>query len=598
MKTPGATVQRRGVGACLIAAWAFGLVACGGGSSAPPAPPSTYTIGGTVSGLVRPFSLALSNNAGDTLTVSANGAFVFSQRLTTGSAYAVSLSTAPPGQSCTVTQGSGSVASASVDQIRVQCEVSSDFGEVTGAVTDALSLYTFTDPVLDPSGTPVLRTVKAMDVDGDGKPELIMVLSKGWGNAFETRSARSRVTVLKLDAQYQFTDITSSVMSATNSLAGYAMAARVVDFNGDGKPDLLVALSQDDGRLSGNGSLTGAAQAVWMSSGDGKYRWETYGDAGAWSTVNTGRDTTGRWFAMGGGSFTLPNDSFVFGGGLITRNSGLAPNVNATAFEFLGPTASSASDTLVTVPTAQLMGLEAYVRTGVGSGSAAWSVANTVAPMFPKVGSVQVRAVSGSLATAEVLETPRGTILGQGSGVAIRRSCQIRLQPAGPALALFSMPHWRLTNFISGQTVAMSDLTPGALWVGASMSSGVLTRVNLTVRDEEVDGVQVDDVECRDINGDGYDDMIVYPLRQGTSNAAPIVYLNARDGTFFKSTFSQTVPMRPQQGVPSQTSVVADFDGDGVMDIVILPATPPQDRSASAYMGTVKLFKGMRALTR
>ena len=425
-----------------------------------------------------------------------------------------------------------------------------------------------------------------------------MVMSKGWGNAFESRSARSRVTVLKLDSQYRFSDITPSVMSGANSLAGYAMAARVVDFNADGRPDLLVALSQEDGRFSGNGSLTGAPQALWLSAGDGKYRWETYGDAAAWATVNTGRESSGRWFAMGGGSFTLPNDTFVFSGGLITRNSSLAPNVNATAFEFLAPTTTGTSDALITVPTAQLMGLEAYVRTGTGSGSAAWSVAGTLSPLFPKAGSVQVSTASGALATADVLQSPRGYILGQGSGVAIRHSCQIRSQPSSAPLALFAVPHWRLANFTAGQTVSMNDLTVGTLWVAATTTSGALTRVDLTVRDEEVDGVQVGEVECRDINADGYDDMVVYPLRQGTMNAAPVIYLNARDGTFFKSTFSQAIPMRPDRSVPAQTSVVADFDGDGVVDVVILPATPPTDRSASAFQGTMKLFKGMRVLTR
>ena len=585
----------RGLSLGLI--WA--LTACGGGgSSAPPAPPPTYTVGGTVSGLVSPFTLALSNNATDTLAVNANGSFVFSQRLAAGAAYAVSIATSPPGHTCTVSSASGSMGTSAVDQVRVRCEVSSDFGEVSGAVADALALYTFTDAVSDPTGAPVLRAVKAMDVDGDGRAELILVMSKGWGNAFELRSARSRVTVLKLDTQYRFTDITASVMSATNSAAGYAMAARVLDFNGDGKPDLLVALSQDDGRLSGNGSLNGAAQAVWLSGAGGKYRWESYGDAAAWTTVNTGRDTAGRWFAMGGGSFTLPNDTFVVAGGLITRSSALAPNVNAPAFEFLAPSPTSASDTLITVPTAQLMGLEAYVRHGAGTGSAAWSVASTLSPLFPKVGSVQVNDASGALATAEVLQSPRGYILGQGSGVAIRRSCQWRPDPSSAPIALFSVPHWRLSSFTPGQTVSMGDLTPGALWVAATVTSGVLTRAALTVRDEEVEGVQVHEVECRDVNADGYDDVIVYPLRSGTANAAPIVYLNTRDGGLWRSTFSQVLPMQPDQSVPAQTSLAADFDGDGIMDVVILPATAPATRTASAFQGTVKLFKGMRLLTR
>ena len=55
------------------------LTACGGGSSpTPPSPPtSTYSIGGTISGLDTGESVHLQDNGGDDLTVSANGAFTF-----------------------------------------------------------------------------------------------------------------------------------------------------------------------------------------------------------------------------------------------------------------------------------------------------------------------------------------------------------------------------------------------------------------------------------------------------------------------------------------------------------------------------------------
>ncbi|MFO1480541.1 MAG: chitobiase/beta-hexosaminidase C-terminal domain-containing protein [Turneriella sp.] len=80
---------------------------------------STYSIGGTISGLSG--TVVPQNNAGNNLSVSANGSFAFSTTLTTGTNYAVTVLTQPTGQTCNVTSGSGTVASANVTNVSVSC---------------------------------------------------------------------------------------------------------------------------------------------------------------------------------------------------------------------------------------------------------------------------------------------------------------------------------------------------------------------------------------------------------------------------------------------------------------------------------------------
>ena len=82
-------------------------------------PPTTYTIGGTVSGLTGT-GLVLQDNGGNNLSVSANGGFAFSNSVASGATYSVSVLTEPTGQSCTVTNGSGT-ASANVTNVQVTC---------------------------------------------------------------------------------------------------------------------------------------------------------------------------------------------------------------------------------------------------------------------------------------------------------------------------------------------------------------------------------------------------------------------------------------------------------------------------------------------
>ncbi len=101
------------------------LVACGGGgSSSPqtPAPPLTYSIGGSVSGL-QGSNVTLQNNGGDDLSISADGSFTFGTELTSGQGYNVAVLLQPTGptQTCTVSDGTGTVGSSDIGGISVAC---------------------------------------------------------------------------------------------------------------------------------------------------------------------------------------------------------------------------------------------------------------------------------------------------------------------------------------------------------------------------------------------------------------------------------------------------------------------------------------------
>ncbi len=102
----------------------------------------TYTVGGTVSGLVGT-GLKLQNNGGDTLPVTANGTFTFATPLDSGSAYAVSVMTQPSGptQNCVVASGSGT-ANANITTVSVTCTTVSYSigGTVSGLVGTGLKL--------------------------------------------------------------------------------------------------------------------------------------------------------------------------------------------------------------------------------------------------------------------------------------------------------------------------------------------------------------------------------------------------------------------------------------------------------------------------
>jgi len=91
-----------------------------------------FSVGGTVSGLTGS-GLVLRNNGGDDLTVSGS-TFMFPGRVALGGSYAVTVKTQPTGQTCTVSNGSGSNVSADVGNVAVSCAIStySISGNVSG----------------------------------------------------------------------------------------------------------------------------------------------------------------------------------------------------------------------------------------------------------------------------------------------------------------------------------------------------------------------------------------------------------------------------------------------------------------------------------
>ncbi len=100
----------------IVALFVAGLVAGCSDSSEP-----ALTVGGTVTGLSSA-GLVLQNNGGNNLAVATSaGNFTFSAGIADGSAYNITVLTQPAHQDCIVSNGSGTVASASVTNVSVTC---------------------------------------------------------------------------------------------------------------------------------------------------------------------------------------------------------------------------------------------------------------------------------------------------------------------------------------------------------------------------------------------------------------------------------------------------------------------------------------------
>ncbi len=97
------------------------LASCGGGGGGGGmTAPTTYSVGGSVTGLSAA-GLSLANGSDSVAVGAGQSSFTFPTQLTTGKTYSVTIKTQPSGELCYVTNGSGTVAAINVSNVAVTC---------------------------------------------------------------------------------------------------------------------------------------------------------------------------------------------------------------------------------------------------------------------------------------------------------------------------------------------------------------------------------------------------------------------------------------------------------------------------------------------
>jgi 6-phosphogluconolactonase len=208
---------------------------CGGGDSLPP----QYPMGGTVTGLAGS-GLILQNDNGSDLAIAANGAFSFASTSTSGTEYAISVKTQPtsPAQTCTVNNGSGTVADAAVTNVVVTCKTN-DYtvgGAISGLAGSGL--------VLQNNGGDDLA------VSGDGSFEFATSLPSGTSFSVTVKSPPvnppQRCTVDNPSGPVSSSNVESISVRCVNAPARFVYVAgldNITGFSIDGSTGALTPLT-------------------------------------------------------------------------------------------------------------------------------------------------------------------------------------------------------------------------------------------------------------------------------------------------------------------------------------------------------------------
>lgn len=84
-------------------------------------PVSSYTVGGSVSGLTGG-SVTLTLNGGNATTLASNGGYTFPAQFAPGASYVAAIAAQPAGQQCTLANATGVVGAGNVSNVNVSCQ--------------------------------------------------------------------------------------------------------------------------------------------------------------------------------------------------------------------------------------------------------------------------------------------------------------------------------------------------------------------------------------------------------------------------------------------------------------------------------------------
>jgi hypothetical protein len=204
---------------------------------------NTYTAGGTVTGLTGT-GLVLENNGSDDLSVTGNGSFAFATPIASGGSFSVVVKAQPtaPGQVCSISQGSGTVASANVTSVTVTCATNSYpvAGTISGLSGTGLVLQDNLGDNLSitASGPFAFATSVA-----DGAPYAVTVLT-------QPSSPSQTCTITNGSGTIAASDITNVAVACVTN--GYAIGGNVVGLSGGG---LVLHNGGDDLPITLNGGF-------------------------------------------------------------------------------------------------------------------------------------------------------------------------------------------------------------------------------------------------------------------------------------------------------------------------------------------------------
>ena len=555
----------------------FMITSCGGGGGggdSTPAPIPTYTIQASAgaNGTISPTSITV--NEGQTAIfdiVPDNGYVISSISGCNGVLNENTYTTAAISSSCSISVSFAKYITTVFDTTGYELPYPNDL--LSGLCEESVPIFT---SILSP-----------VDINLDSYNDLIVHYwcgPKEFGVYIDT-PVPDAVVAFKNNGDETFTIANSEVFG--QEVLSFGAASRKVveaDFNGDGYLDILYALNKEDGRSQAGdaaGASNEAPQSILLSNGDGTYapadlgysEWVHAVDAaqlpsGNFDAVISGfRSPDVRGFRYEGQAFQSVTD-YSSPGGPVNR-------FGASTLKFLPEYTIGSGSTLAISDSG-----DCAIQVNLSSFSKAsgeW--------LFSDKTDFFCRSVPNAYEnyTGAVGDLPLVTIDGQdytGGGFGNDESCTLELSPGDRPVAVVKYSAQPIPgNYVEGVVYKQEELTSENKINIFEVSDSSLTLKTGVIEGHDVD-TRFTFSACRDINNDGYDDLVLLQNAGSGGESTntrnkPIIYLNDKENHLVKMDLEgiPEIPVGDNNFDYLIHGFLADMNGDSIEDLVYYRAS-------------------------
>lgn len=431
------------------------------------------------------------------------------------------------------------------------------FQEVVGAIPSL-------KPIYDQYGKPAFVRVVPMDLNADGLDDLLLhIWFLDFGGPANNDPCENRLVALIHKPGGVFVDETATRIFGPTDIQACSSHHAVLDVNADGRQDVVFAASQENGRNYTDPAQINALNAALVSRPDGKYAVERFGNPLWHFGVSLPYADDGKALVAISSNTAAITEVFrrAANGTWEPANAGM-PAMQATFTQFYRAdgTAGPSDRVIRTAAAPNNFDLGGALRDELGQ----WHELPDLR-FFEYPGTVIVHGWSGSYGSTPVVRVG-DEYAATGS---FHRGCEFRFFPGGPVSVVTRMQLGMMPVPYTGpdQIVEESSFIGVSLLRGFRVVDGALAVVPLNIAGDKTRGVNANIHECPDVNGDGYDDVVVYGYGD---HGIPDVYINNRAGGL-RNIGTEAFPTQPDYWGGRGASLLHDFDHDGKIDYVSCP---------------------------
>lgn len=444
------------------------------------------------------------------------------------------------------------------------------FAQAGVQLEDPRSYYTCTDALFQ-------NMIDTVDLNGDGKLDIV---AHYWCNqwnkttSFMDPTPNSLVVYISQpDGSYKIGN-TEIFGTRLVDLGGASRKSRVVDLNNDGYLDIFYAINHEDGRPSNSDNSNQYAQAaVVLSQGKGSYKVDRIGPLNWYHAIDIASNSLGGYDAVANGFANKPVLGFRYIGGQAQIINDY-PILSGLTFSFINNFAA-ASTQLVTGGLQSAAQLQLFTKN-----NGTWT--ETSSYLFPSK-TVPYTTWSGSPMEATTITNGNDDLVAAG----FDETCITKLSPSGNSFVIGRMSAYVIAG---GYKSSMGRIQEGTIPSYHSLIPYEIVGNQIVRRDGVIVGedtsIPFNKYECKDVNADGYIDIVGYPL---TLTGKTVLYLNDRNGRWNKYSSSE-FPAPPSCYGEAGTRM-ADLNGDGFQDLVMFRSNPAGGTCGSA---PIMIFYGQR----